>query len=40
LPPAHGAGHWAVRVEVSDDFGEQVGRDVVELGGIEKHGAL
>ncbi len=30
---APGAGPWVVRVEVSDDFGDEVGRDFVELGG-------
>jgi hypothetical protein len=33
VPPSTGAGPWVVRVEVSDDFGEQVGRDFIELGG-------
>jgi hypothetical protein len=28
-----GAGPWVVRVEVSDDFGDEVGRDFIELGG-------
>lgn len=33
VPPSTGAGPWVVRVEVSDDFGDQVGRDFIELGG-------
>lgn len=34
VPPAtKGTGPWVVRVEVSDDFGDQVGRDFIELGG-------
>lgn len=30
---ARGSGPWVVRVEVSDDFGDEVGRDFIELGG-------
>jgi hypothetical protein len=33
VAPKGGAGPWVVRVEVNDDFGEQVGRDFIELGG-------
>jgi hypothetical protein len=33
VPPSTGVGPWVVRVEVSDDFGDQVGRDFIELGG-------
>jgi hypothetical protein len=33
VAPSSKAGPWVVRVEVSDDFGEQVGRDFIELGG-------
>jgi hypothetical protein len=33
VAPSTGSGPWVVRVEVSDDFGEQVGRDFIELGG-------
>jgi hypothetical protein len=32
VPPAQGTGPWVVRVEVSDDFGDPVGRDFIELG--------
>jgi hypothetical protein len=32
VAPVNGAGPWVVRVEVSDDFGEQAGRDFIELG--------
>lgn len=32
IAPAAGAGPWVVRVEVSDDFGDPVGRDFIELG--------
>lgn len=32
IAPASGAGPWVVRVEVSDDFGDPVGRDFIELG--------
>jgi hypothetical protein len=32
VPPAAGAGPWVVRVEVSDDFGDEVGRNFIELG--------
>ena len=39
ISPASGAGPWVVRVEVSDDFGDQVGRDFIELGG-EKTASL
>ena len=28
-----GSGPWVVRVEVNDDFGDEVGRDFIELGG-------
>ncbi len=30
--PASGSGPWVVRVEVSDDFGDEVGRNFIELG--------
>lgn len=33
IAPQPGAGPWVVRVEVNDDFGDQVGRDFIELGG-------
>jgi hypothetical protein len=33
IPSSTGVGPWVVRVEVNDDFGEQVGRDFIELGG-------
>jgi hypothetical protein len=33
VPPGAGAGPWVVRVEVSDDFGDEVGRDFIELSG-------
>lgn len=33
IPSSTGVGPWVVRVEVSDDFGDQVGRDFIELGG-------
>ena len=33
VAPSSKAGPWVVRVEVSDDFGERVGRDFIELGG-------
>ena len=33
VPPAAGTGPWVVRVEVNDDFGDQVGRNFIELGG-------
>jgi hypothetical protein len=33
VAPSSKGGPWVVRVEVSDDFGEQVGRDFIELGG-------
>ncbi len=33
VAPARGVGPWVVRVEVNDDFGEQVGRDFIEIGG-------
>jgi hypothetical protein len=33
VPPAPGAGPWVVRVEVNDDFGDEVGRNFIELGG-------
>ena len=33
VAPRSGNGPWVVRVEVSDDFGDQVGRDFLELGG-------
>ncbi|HKY36962.1 MAG TPA: hypothetical protein VJN18_13545 [Polyangiaceae bacterium] len=32
VPPASGSGPWVVRVEVSDDFGDEVGRNFIELG--------
>jgi hypothetical protein len=32
IAPAAGTGPWVVRVEVNDDFGDQVGRDFIELG--------
>jgi hypothetical protein len=32
VTPAVGAGPWVVRVEVTDDFGDPVGRDFIELG--------
>jgi hypothetical protein len=32
VPPAAGTGPWVVRVEVTDDFGDQAGRDFIELG--------
>lgn len=32
VPPATGSGPWVVRVEVSDDFGDEVGRNFIELG--------
>jgi hypothetical protein len=32
IAPAAGTGPWVVRVEVSDDFGDPVGRDFIELG--------
>jgi len=35
ISPAAGTGPWVVRVEVSDDFGDQVGRDFIELGGAK-----
>jgi hypothetical protein len=31
VPPASGNGPWVVRVEVSDDFGDEVGRNFIEL---------
>lgn len=31
VPPASGSGPWVVRVEVSDDFGDEVGRNFIEL---------
>jgi hypothetical protein len=31
VAPTPGSGPWVVRVEVKDDFGEQVGRDFIEL---------
>lgn len=31
VAPAAGAGPWVVRVEVKDDFGDDVGRDFIEL---------
>jgi hypothetical protein len=41
VPPMKGDGPWVVRVEVSDDFGDQVGRDFIELGGgASKHASL
>jgi hypothetical protein len=36
VAPAGGAGPWVVRVEVMDDFGDQVGRNFIELGGSGK----
>ncbi len=33
ISPTSGTGPWVVRVEVNDDFGDQVGRDFIELGG-------
>lgn len=33
VAPPRGSGPWVVRVEVSDDFGEPVGRDFMEVGG-------
>jgi hypothetical protein len=33
VAPHSGSGPWVVRVEVSDDFGDPVGRDFLELGG-------
>jgi hypothetical protein len=33
LTPSSDQGPWVVRVEVLDDFGEQAGRDFIELGG-------
>lgn len=33
VTPTPGAGPWVVRVEVNDDFGEEVGREFIELGG-------
>jgi hypothetical protein len=32
VAPTAGTGPWVVRVEVSDDFGDPVGRDFIELG--------
>jgi hypothetical protein len=32
VAPVNGNGPWVVRVEVSDDFGDQAGRDFIELG--------
>jgi hypothetical protein len=32
IAPVNGTGPWVVRVEVSDDFGDQAGRDFIELG--------
>lgn len=32
VPPAPGTGPWVVRVEVRDDFGDEVGRNFIELG--------
>jgi hypothetical protein len=32
VQPAAGSGPWVVRVEVSDDFGDEVGRNFIELG--------
>ena len=32
VSPTAGSGPWVVRVEVNDDFGDQVGRDFIELG--------
>jgi hypothetical protein len=31
VAPASGSGPWVVRVEVSDDFGDEVGRNFIEL---------
>ena len=33
VPPAAGDGPWVVRVQVNDDFGDEAGRDFIELGG-------
>jgi hypothetical protein len=35
ISPAAGTGPWVVRVEVSDDFGDPVGRDFIELSGAK-----
>lgn len=35
IAPASGPGPWVVRVEVTDDFGEEVARDFIELGGAK-----
>jgi hypothetical protein len=35
ISPATGTGPWVVRVEVSDDFGDPVGRDFIELSGAK-----
>jgi len=36
IAPVNGAGPWVVRVEVSDDFGDQAGRDFIELGSAKQ----
>jgi hypothetical protein len=33
VAPVSGEGPWVVRVQVNDDFGDQAGRDFIELGG-------
>jgi hypothetical protein len=33
VAPATGEGPWVVRVQVNDDFGDEAGRDFIELGG-------
>jgi hypothetical protein len=33
VSPAAGEGPWVVRVQVNDDFGDEAGRDFIELGG-------
>lgn len=36
VPSAVGEGPWVVRVQVNDDFGDEAGRDFIELGGASK----
>jgi hypothetical protein len=36
IAPVNGAGPWVVRVEVTDDFGDQAGRDFIELGSAKQ----
>jgi len=35
VSPATGEGPWVVRVQVNDDFGDEAGRDFIELGGAK-----